>query len=50
MVEEGVMAGTEGESKRLESIRIKLTGELGEKYDVIYRVHYISCTLFYFLM
>lgn len=35
----GEMSGTEGEAKRLESIKIKLTGELGEKYDVIYRVH-----------
>ena len=35
----GEMAGTSGESKRLEAIRIKLTGELSEKYDVYYRVH-----------
>lgn len=36
---DGEMAGTSGEGKRLEAIRIKLTGELEEKYDVYYRVH-----------
>lgn len=35
----GEMAGTSGESKRLEAIRIKLTGQMAEKYDVYYRVH-----------
>ncbi len=35
----GELAGTSGESKRLEAIRIKLTGEVSEKYDVYYRVH-----------
>lgn len=38
-VSSGQMGGTSGESKRLEAIRIKLTGELAEKYDVYYRVH-----------
>jgi uncharacterized protein YjdB len=33
------MAGTSGKSKRLEAIRIKLTGEIAEHYDVYYRVH-----------
>ena len=33
------MSGTSGQSKRLESIRIKLTGEMAEHYDVYYRVH-----------
>lgn len=36
---DGQMAGTSGESKRLEAIRIKLSGEVAEKYDVYYRVH-----------
>ncbi len=35
----GELSGTQGEAKRLESIKIKLTGELAEKYDVLYRVH-----------
>ncbi len=38
-VSDGEMAGTSGEAKRLEAIRIKLSGELAEKYDVYYRVH-----------
>ena len=32
-------AGTMGQSKRIEALEIVLTGELGEKYDVLYRVH-----------
>ncbi len=32
-------AGTMGRAKRIEAIEIMLTGELGEKYDVRYRVH-----------
>ena len=35
----GQMAGTSGEAKRLEAICIQLTGEMAEKYDVYYRVH-----------
>ena len=35
----GVMSGTSGEAKRLEAIRIALTGEMAEHYDVYYRVH-----------
>ncbi len=38
-VKNGGMAGTSGKAKRLEAIRIRLTGELAEKYDVYYRVH-----------
>ena len=35
----GTMSGTSGQSKRLEAIRIKLSGEIANKYDVYYRVH-----------
>ena len=35
----GNTSGTSGKSKRLEAIRIKLTGEMAEHYDVYYRVH-----------
>ena len=33
------ISGTSGQSKRLEAIKIKLTGEVAEHYDVYYRVH-----------
>ncbi len=33
------MAGTMGEAKRLEAIKIQLTGEIAQHYDVYYRVH-----------
>lgn len=33
------MVGTTGQGKRLEAIRIKLTGEAASKYDVYYRTH-----------
>ena len=36
---DGQMAGTSGCAKRLEAIRIALTGEMAEHYDVYYRVH-----------
>ena len=36
---DGDMSGTSGEAKRLEAIRIALTGEMAEHYDVYYRVH-----------
>ncbi len=36
---DGAMAGTSGESKRLEGIRIQLYGQVAEHYDVYYRVH-----------
>ena len=32
-------SGTEGQSLRMEAVRIKLTGEMGNRYDVYYRVH-----------
>ena len=35
----GQMSGTSGEAKRLEAIRINLTGEMAAHYDVYYRVH-----------
>lgn len=35
----GEMAGTWGESKRLEAICIDLTDEMADNYDVYYRVH-----------
>lgn len=37
--EDGEVSGTSGKSKRLEAIRIRLTGQLEEKYDIYYRVH-----------
>lgn len=37
--ENGQINGTEGKAKRLEAIRIRLSGEVGKKYDVYYRVH-----------
>ena len=36
---EGEMAGTSGESKRLEAFCLKLTGDLEKHYDVYYRTH-----------
>ena len=33
------MAGTSGQSKRLEAIEIDLTGEMASHYDIYYRVH-----------
>ena len=36
---DGDTSGTSGEAKRLEAIRIRLTDEMAEKYDVYYRVH-----------
>ena len=38
-VEAGQKCGTEGESKRIEAIEIKLTGELAKYYSVEYCVH-----------
>ena len=35
----GTAAGTSGKAKRLEAIRIRLTGEMANKFDVYYRVH-----------
>ena len=36
---DGVLSGTSGEAKRLEAIRIALTGNMAAHYDVYYRVH-----------
>ena len=36
---DGHMSGTSGEAKRLEAIKIKLTGEIANYYDIYYRVH-----------
>ena len=36
---DGQTSGTSGHCKRLEAIRIKLTGQMAEKYDIYYRVH-----------
>ena len=36
---DGEASGTSGKAKRLEGIRIRLTGELAKHYDVRYRVH-----------
>ena len=36
---DGAMSGTSGQAKRLEAIRIALTGEMAKHYDVYYRVH-----------
>lgn len=33
------LGGTSGEGKRMEAIKVKLTGELAERFDVYYRVH-----------
>ena len=35
----GEMSGTEGQSLRLEAIKIKLTGDIANYYDIYYRVH-----------
>lgn len=39
MVNRHDFAGTTGQGKRLEAIQIKLTGQLAEEYEVLYRVH-----------
>ena len=38
-VADGALSGTTGQSKRMEAIKIRLTGEAAEKYDIYYRVH-----------
>ena len=35
----GDLSGTTGQNKRLEAIKIRLTGEIADYYDVYYRVH-----------
>ena len=37
--QDGDMAGTSGQAKRLEAICITLTGDMAEHYDIYYRVH-----------
>ena len=38
-VKSGQMSGTSGQGLRLEAIKLRLTGDLANKYDVYYRVH-----------
>ena len=38
-VSNGAMSGTKGKGLRLEGIKIRLTGELAQKYSVEYRTH-----------
>ena len=38
-VSDNALSGTSGESKRLEAIEIRLTGEAADNYDIYYRVH-----------
>ncbi len=40
--QDGAIAGTTGQGKRLGAVRIRLTGEMAERYDVWYRVHCAS--------
>ncbi|MGO2983150.1 MAG: hypothetical protein ACTID1_08305, partial [Pseudolactococcus laudensis] len=35
----GAMAGTTGQSKRLEALEIRLTGDLAKNYNIRYRSH-----------
>ena len=35
----GAIAGTTGQSKGLEAIKIRLTGEISKQYDIEYRVY-----------
>ena len=38
-VKNGQLSGTTEECKRIEAIKIKLTGDISKDYDVYYRVH-----------
>lgn len=38
-VNSGTLSGTSGESKRAEAIRIKLTGDIANHYDIYYRTY-----------
>ena len=38
-VSDGALAGTTGQARRLEAIKISLTDELSSHYDIYYRVH-----------
>jgi uncharacterized protein YjdB len=35
----GAVGGTSGKGYRIEALRVRLTGELGQRFDVYYRVH-----------
>ena len=39
MVSDGAIAGSTGLSRRLEAIKIHLTGQAAQKYSIWYRVH-----------
>ena len=39
LADKGQYTGTVGKSKRMEAIRMELTGELANRYEVLYRVH-----------
>ena len=36
---DGELAGTEGQSRRLEAVRLSLTGDMARDFSVWYRVH-----------
>lgn len=38
-VKNGAIAGTSGRALRVEAVKIRLDGELGERYDIYYRAH-----------
>ena len=38
-VENGATSGTTGEAKRVEAIKIELTGTEAQNYDIYYRAH-----------
>lgn len=38
-VSDGATSGTEGERKRVEAIKVNLTGKMAEEFDVYYRTH-----------
>jgi uncharacterized protein YjdB len=38
-VSDGAIAGTEGQSRRIEAAEIKLTGDKKDNYDIYYRAH-----------
>ncbi len=38
-VSDGALSGTVGQGKRVEAIRINLTGTVANQYDIYYQVH-----------
>ena len=42
-VSDGGMAGTEGQARRLEAVRVSLTGDVARGFSVWYRVHAQKC-------